>query len=138
MTLKVYNDNGSITEHIISSDTLSKTTLENEITHIGLSTKEENILNIFKTYFNNSKAILFDKNNKSIIEKIKQIDFKNFNQFDFSFIYFTSGTTGKPVGALKTKENLLSEIEQLTKLFEKYTIKRVIVTVPFIHFMVQF
>ncbi len=134
MTLKVYNDNGSITEHIICKDTLSKTTLENEITHIGLSTKEENILNIFKTYFNNSKAILFDKNNKAIIEKIKQVDFKDFDQFDFSFIYFTSGTTGSPVGAFKTKENFLSEIKQLTKLFEKYTIKRVIVTVPFIHF----
>jgi len=134
MTLKVYNDNGSITEHIISSDTMKDTTKENSITQIGLSTKEENILNIFKTYFNNSKAILFDKNNKAIIDKIEKLDFKDFEKLDFSFIFFTSGTTGSPIGAFKTKENFLSEIKQLTKLFEKYTIKRIIVTVPFIHF----
>jgi acyl-coenzyme A synthetase/AMP-(fatty) acid ligase len=134
MTLKVYNDNGSITEHIISANTMKNTIKENNITQIGLSTKEENILNIFKTYFNNSKAILFDKNNKAIINKIEKIDLKDFEKKEFSFIYFTSGTTGSPIGAFKTKENFLSEIEQLTKLFEQNTIKRVIVTVPFIHF----
>jgi acyl-coenzyme A synthetase/AMP-(fatty) acid ligase len=134
MTLKVYNDNGSITEHIISADTMTDIETQDSISHIGLSTKEENILNIFKTYFNNSKAILFDKNNKAIIEKINKLDLNDFKKQDFSFIYFTSGTTGSPVGAFKTKENFLSEIEQLTKLFEKYTIKKVIVTVPFIHF----
>jgi len=134
MTLKVYNDNGSITEHIISTDTMTDTDIQSGISHIGLSTKEENILNIFKTYFNNSKAILFDKSNKAIIEKINKLDFNDFKKKDFSFIYFTSGTTGSPVGAFKTKENFLSEIEQLTKLFEQYTIKRIIVTVPFIHF----
>ena len=134
MTLKVYNDNGSITEHIISADTMTDTEIQSDISYIGLSTKEENILNIFKTYFNNSKAILFDKSNKAIIEKIDKLNFNDFKKKDFSFIYFTSGTTGSPVGAFKTKENFLSEIEQLTKLFEKYTIKRIIVTVPFIHF----
>ncbi|MCD4759110.1 MAG: AMP-binding protein [Arcobacteraceae bacterium] len=134
MTLKVYNDNGSITEHIISADTLTNTEIQSDISYIGLSTKEENILNIFKTYFNNSKAILFDKSNKAIIEKINKLDFNDFKKKDFSFIYFTSGTTGAPIGAFKTKENFLSEIEQLTKLFEQYTIKRIIVTVPFIHF----
>jgi len=134
MTLKVYNDNGSITEHIISADTMTDKEIQSDISYIGLSTKEENILNIFKTYFNNSKAILFDKSNKAIIEKIDKLNFNDFKKKDFSFIYFTSGTTGSPVGAFKTKENFLSEIEQLTKLFEKYTIKRIIVTVPFIHF----
>jgi len=134
MTLKVYNDNGSISEHIISADTMNNEKIQHDISSIGLSTKEENILNIFKTYFNNSKAILFDKSNKAIIEKINNLNLQEFAQYDFSFIYFTSGTTGSPIGALKTKENFLSEIKQLTKLFENYTIKRIIVTVPFIHF----
>jgi len=134
MILNVYKDNGSITKHTISADTMTDTKIQSDISHIGLSTKEENILNIFKTYFNNSKAILFDKNNKAIIEKIDKLNFSDFNKYDFSFIYFTSGTTGSPMGAFKTKENFLSEIEQLTKLFEKYMIKRIIVTVPFIHF----
>ncbi|MEZ4694441.1 MAG: class I adenylate-forming enzyme family protein [Aliarcobacter sp.] len=64
-----------------------------------------------------------DYNNKNI-----------FNNEDFSFLYFTSGSTGFPLGALKTKENIISEIEVLTSLLKKYEIKRVIVTVPFIHF----
>jgi len=134
MTLKVYKDNGSVIEHIISSDTMKNNTSQNDISHIGLSTKEENILNIFKTYFNNSKAILFDKSNKEIIKKINNLNFDDFKKKDFAFIYFTSGTTGSPVGAFKTKENFLSEVAELTKLFETFTIKQVIVTVPFIHF----
>ncbi len=134
MTLNVYKDNGSITKHTISADTISNDTIQGDIKQIGLSTKEENILNIFETYFNNSKAILFDKNNKTIVQKIEKMDFKYFENKDFSYIFFTSGTTGSPIGALKTKENFLSEIKQLTKLFEKYSIKKVIVTVPFIHF----
>ena len=134
MTLKVYHDNGSITEQIICADTICNPTTHNGIASIGLDTKEKNILNLFGCYFHDTKAILFDKSNKAIVEQIGQLNFNDFQNKDFSFLYFTSGTSGSPIGAFKTKENIFSEIEQLTKLFEKYTIKRVIVTVPFIHF----
>ncbi|MCK4442706.1 MAG: AMP-binding protein, partial [Sulfurovaceae bacterium] len=46
---------------------------------------------------------------------------------------FTSGTTGEPTGALKSKDNITKELEVLVKLFEPFGFERVIVTVPLIH-----
>jgi acyl-coenzyme A synthetase/AMP-(fatty) acid ligase len=48
-------------------------------------------------------------------------------------IFFTSGTTGEPTGAIKSKENLEKELRVLVKLFQELNIERVIVTVPLIH-----
>lgn len=144
MILKVYNDDGSINNHCIKKELFQDKEYENKIAYINSSKKEENALKILKSYYSNSKSILFDNTNKSIISKLKDLNIKSFeenknsdnifNTYDFSFIYFTSGTTGLPVGALKTKKNILDEIKVLSKLFAQYNIKRVIVTVPFIHF----
>ncbi len=49
------------------------------------------------------------------------------------FLYFSSGSTGFPSGALKTKENILEEVEVITSSLKEFNIKRVIVTVPFLH-----
>ena len=144
MILKVYNDDGSINEHSIQKETFYDKEYEHKISYINSAKKEENALKIFKSYYSNSKSILFDNTNKAIVNKLKDLNIKSFeeiknsenifNTHDFSFIYFTSGTTGLPVGALKTKKNILDEIKVLTNLFAQYNIKRVIVTVPFIHF----
>jgi acyl-coenzyme A synthetase/AMP-(fatty) acid ligase len=48
-------------------------------------------------------------------------------------VFFTSGTTGVPTGAIKREQNIQGELDALTKLFEKEAFERVIVTVPFIH-----
>ncbi len=48
-------------------------------------------------------------------------------------MYFTSGSTGHPIAALKSKKNIELEVNILTSLLQKYKIKKVIVTVPFIH-----
>jgi acyl-coenzyme A synthetase/AMP-(fatty) acid ligase len=143
MTLSVYNDDGSINKHEIKKELLYDETLKNRVSYIGSSKKEENALNFFKSYYSDSKSILFDSSNKSILEELERLDVPSFNSKEktnnifndkeFSFLYFTSGSTGFPVGALKTKENLFDEIEQTTKVLEKYNIKKVIVTVPFIH-----
>ena len=132
MTISVYDDNGAIRNYTIDKESY-KNNQTDDIVFIDSSSKESSLLKLIEVLYGNGKAILFDKNNKFIEERLKLLDFKKFQDKNFSLIYFTSGTTGKPVGALKTKENLLLEIEQQTLLLKKYNIKKVIVTVPFIH-----
>jgi len=132
MTLSVYDDNKEVRNYTIEKDSY-KNHKKEEIAFIDSQSKESSLLKLIEVIYGDNKGILFDKNNRSIEERLKTLDFKKFENKDFSFIYFTSGTTGNPVGALKTKENLLLEIEQLTILLKKYNIKKVIVTVPFIH-----
>ena len=144
MKLHVHHDNGEITSHDINKESFYNKEFEDKISFINSSKKEDNALNIYKSYFSNAKSILFDNTNKGIVRKLDELNIKEFNdqtnnnnifeKQDFSFVYFTSGTTGSPVGALKTKENIENEIKVLTSLFAKYNLKRVIVTVPFIHF----
>lgn len=144
MILKVLNDNGLINSYEIKKELFFDEKYNNKISYIASSKKEENALNIFKSYFSNAKSILFDSTNKPILKLLEDLNIKEFNEDfdnknifkneDFSFLYFTSGSTGFPVGALKTKKNIISEIEVLSSLLKKYEIKRVIVTVPFIHF----
>lgn len=144
MILKVLNDNGLINNYEIKKELFFDEKYKNKISYIASSKKETNALNIFKSYFSNAKSILFDSTNKSILKELENLNIKEFNEDynnknifnneDFSFLYFTSGSTGFPLGALKTKENIISEIKVLTSLLKKYEIKRVIVTVPFIHF----
>jgi len=130
MKLIVLNDDGTKSTH-----NLSKTTTSNikEINFISSSKKEQNALKICQNYFNNNKTILFDETNQIISSKLSNIDNNIFNTYDFSMMFFTSGSTGNPVGALKTKFNLEEEVKVFAKLVKKYNIKQVIVTVPFIH-----
>lgn len=144
MFLKVFNDDGTINKYEVKKELFYEKINEDKVSFISSSKKESNALNIFKAYFSNAKTILFDDTNKSIANKLKTLNIKAFDKGkntnnifqdkNFSFLYFTSGTTGLPVGALKTKEDIENEIFTLTKILEKYKIKRVIVTVPFVHF----
>jgi len=133
MRVKVYDDNGEQRSYTIHPKDYQDTN-KDTISFIESDTKESNLLKLIELFYSNSKAILYDKNNKQIEHILHGMDLQRFLQYDFSFIYFTSGTTGSPVGALKTKENLLSELKELTKLLSSYEIKKVVVTVPFIHF----
>jgi len=143
MYLNIVQDNGKITCHLIRKECFFDISLAGQVGYIGTQSKETNALNIFKAYFSEAKAILFDETNKAILEQLKLLNVSEFmlekNEktiFDkeiFSFIYYTSGSTGFPVAALKTKTNIELEIEALGKLLQQYTIKRVLVTVPFIH-----
>ncbi len=143
MHLITYNDDKTINKHKISKEQFYDKNLENNISYIASSSKEQNALKIFKSYFSNAKSILFDDTNKILQSELENLNIpkfgesKNFNNIfdnqDFSFIYYTSGSTGFPTAALKTKENIDSEIEDISALLEEFNIKRVIVTVPFIH-----
>ena len=143
MKIEVHNDNGTITTHNINKKDFSNSSLQNHLGYINSKSKEQNALNIIKAYFNDSKIILFDETNQILKEKLDELNIKEFlhnekintifDEKDFSMMFFTSGSTGNPVGALKTKKHLEEEVEVLTKLFEKRGIKKVILTVPFIH-----
>jgi len=142
--LKVYNDDNTVTEYEIKKELFFDKSIENKVSYIASSSKEQNVLKILKSYFSNAKSILFDNTNKILLEELQQLNIKEFDEAvynknnifhskDFLFLYFTSGSTGFPTGALKTRNNIFSEIDNLTLFLEKYNIKRVIVTVPFIH-----
>ena len=143
MKLKVLNDDGSFSSHKIEAVRLKDKNLLNHVGYIGTESKEKNALNIFKAYFSNAKAILLDETNKSIVAQLQELSIEKFEdqqnkntifeKKDFSFLYFTSGSTGTPVGALKSKKHIESEVKVLSQLLKKYQIKKVVVTVPFIH-----
>jgi acyl-coenzyme A synthetase/AMP-(fatty) acid ligase len=101
-----------------------------EIVYIDSSDKENSAIQILKAYKNGVKQVLFDSSNQRIQEILEEQDFQD---IDFSMLLFTSGTTGKPVGAFKTKENLELEVRGFMKIIERYNPKKVIATVPFIH-----
>lgn len=143
MYLKVYNDNGSMNQYEIKKENFLDKDIEGKVSYISSLSKEQNALNIFRSYFNSAKSILFDDTNKLLKDKLKQLNINSFDTFqknktvfdhkEFSFIYFTSGTTGDSIAALKTRTNIEKELESLRNILDKYDIKRVIVTVPFIH-----
>ena len=131
MKIEILNDNGTINIHNI--DTFSQNNRDEDIKFISSSSKEKNAINIIKAYKFNKKTILYDDTNKMLAKKIDKLNLDIFKNKDFSMMFFTSGSTGNPVGALKTKTNLEEEIKVFTQLVKQYNIKQVIVTVPFIH-----
>ena len=143
MIIEVHNDNGTITKHEISKEKFTNSKLKNHLGYINSKSKEKNALNIIEAYYSDAKAILFDETNQIISKKLEELKISEFKvqteektvfeDKEFSMMFFTSGSTGNSVGALKTKENLEKEIEVITKLLETKKIKKVIVTVPFIH-----
>lgn len=143
MYLSVVHDDGSSKRYHIIKENFFDETLHGQVGYIGTQSKEANALNILRAYFSEAKAILFDETNKAILGELKALSISEFTTtkknktiFDkeiFALMYFTSGSTGHPVAALKSKKNIESEVGVLTSLLQKYKIKKVIVTVPFIH-----
>jgi acyl-coenzyme A synthetase/AMP-(fatty) acid ligase len=89
-------------------------------------------LALHKTFQEGIVPILYDKNISSIKPRVEALEFNELPK-DTATIFFTSGTTGEPTGAIKSKKNLEKELEVLSKLFASEKFERVIVTVPLIH-----
>lgn len=128
MNLKILNDDGTVSIHNIDKKMSNATST---IQIINSTSKEQNALKIIDGYYSNKKSILYDDTNKDIEKELE--DLSIFDKHDFSMMFFTSGSTGIPVGALKTLSNLEEEVKVFTELVKKYNIKQVIVTVPFVH-----
>ncbi len=143
MTIKVYNDNGTITKHKIKKEDFINKSLEGTMGYVESKSKEKNALDIIEAYYSKAKVVLFDETNEILKNKLNSLNIKEFktenkektifDDKDFSLMFFTSGSTGNPVGALRTNDNLEKEMKVVKKFFKQRDIKKVIVTVPFIH-----
>ncbi|MDX1808674.1 MAG: AMP-binding protein [Sulfurospirillaceae bacterium] len=126
--MKIEIQDDDLSTRVYDPDTLEK--IRQDIIFVDSSSKEDSILQIFQAYLNGQKQVLFDDENQSIKDLLKNNDFKD---VEFSMLMFTSGSTGKPTGAFKSRENLEREVDEWIKLVKKFNPKKVISTVPFIH-----
>ena len=85
--------------------------------------------------------VLYDTKIESITERVADLGITSFkNRQEKSMLptsayalFFTSGTTGMPTGAIKNRDNIEGELDALEAIFAPMNFERVIVTVPFIH-----
>ena len=111
---------------------------KNSFIGINADSKLEFIKQFIPLYEASQKLVLFDKNHKQLLEFYEKNDINSLENIDTlrrdtQLLFFTSGSSGFPVGAYKTRENLESEVAVLKKLVTLKKIQRVIVTVPFVH-----
>ncbi len=94
--------------------------------------KDELFLYLLNAFYQGDMVVLYDENIRSIKSRIEKVDFEKIPD-DIVALFFTSGTTGEPIGALKTKTNLLEELSVLKALLLSLDIERIVVTVPLVH-----
>lgn len=106
---------------------------------IDYTSKQEFLQKFLGLYEAGEKLVLFDKNHRQLQEfytnnNINHLDNIEDLDEDTQLLFFTSGSSGFPVGAFKTRENLESEVSVLRALVQsRITVKKVVVTVPFVH-----
>jgi len=119
---------------IISLDTAFN--VESQWIQLDTSSKRNFIISFIPAFRNKQKIVLLDKNHKQLQAFYEHNDINQLTNIDklSQLLFFTSGSSGFPVGAFKTEENLLSEVMVLKKLItQRQGIKRVVVSVPFVH-----
>lgn len=131
--MRVFIVNDDCSEKIYESNDLIDITLQNKVLLIPSKSKEENAIEILRAYLSGAKPILYDQENLSLKEKIESLKTELFNDVNFSAMFFTSGSTGFPTGAFKSKENIEADMEALVREFGNFHINKVVATVPFIH-----
>ena len=85
--------------------------------------------------------VLFDPKMELIAERVKGFGVTPYTESQEACtlpgesyaVFFTSGTTGVPTGAVKSRENIELEVAAHKALFGSQGYERIIVTVPFIH-----
>lgn len=113
-----------------------KFTPRNSYKYIQAKNKRTFIEDFLPSFISGQKMVLFDPNHKQLVDfyKIKNINsLATINEIDAQLLFFTSGSSGFPLGAFKSKKNLEEEVLVLKKMIQKRKIKKVIVTVPFVH-----
>ena len=145
MKLRFLHDSGKEEVFEVRDENISIPGLKDAGGYIPQASKFASAVTILKAFYSNSRPVLFDDNNETIKEELRELGVDAFpsgekgyagNGFpgDFRMLFFTSGTTGKPVGAFKTDTNIHAELTALGKLLEGRKFKKAVVTVPFIHF----
>lgn len=145
MKLRFLHDSGQEDIFEVTNQNLCLPQLKNMMGYVSQDSKYESAIDILKAYYSQARPILFDAHNVMIKEELHALGIRPFMQSpegsvpeafidDFAMLFFTSGTTGKPVGAFKTRENLEAELGVLAEVLEASRFKKAIVTVPFIHF----
>lgn len=117
-------------------DLSSDVTITPEYKYFKASNKREFIKTFLPAFISGQKMVLFDEKHKQLIDFYNRLDINTLdkiNEIDQQLLFFTSGSSGFPIGAFKSKANLLEEVEVLKKLLTKQSIKKVVVTVPFMH-----
>lgn len=110
--------------------------IEDKFKYISSSNKLQYIKEFLPAFNSGQKLVLFDSNHKQLLEFHQKNDInvmKDVQKVNSQVLFFTSGSSGFPVGAFKTRENLLREVAVLKELVSSHSIKRVVVTVPFVH-----
>lgn len=129
----IHSDNS---KELIELDFDTKTT--DGWINIALTNKLEFIKSFLPAFYSGQKIVLFDSNHKQLSEFYQKNDISKFDGIKdinrtSQLLFFTSGSSGFPIGAFKTRKNLVSEVQELKCLLNNYDIKRVVVTVPFVH-----
>lgn len=116
--------------------------LEQEISKNWVDIKSNNKIEFIKkflpAYNSGQKLVLFDITHKQLLDFFQDNNIDTLENISTlsekqQILFFTSGTNGFPIGAFKSKDNLEKEVKVLAGIVEKYKIKRVVVTVPFVH-----
>jgi len=105
---------------------------------INAKDKLEFITKFLPAFYSGQKIVLFDTNHKQLLKFYEENDINTLDSIEevnsiAQLLFFTSGSTGFPVGAFKSRGNLEEEVLVLRNLVKNHNIKRVVVTVPFIH-----
>ncbi len=106
--------------------------------NISTKSKLEFIKEFLPAFNSGQKLVLFDSNHKQLLEFYQENDINEFESISevntkAQLLFFTSGSSGFPVGAFKSRENLEKEVAVLRELVESKNIKQLVVTVPFVH-----
>ena len=141
----------------IRSQDLKEDGIRNDMTLAEIQAKQEILATQEATFSAHSKPelfgllhkaieqgvtpVLFDGKIESITERINEMGIKPYSEksnesvlpLSAYALFFTSGTTGVPTGAIKNRENIEGELDALEAIFTPEKFERVIVTVPFIH-----
>ena len=112
--------------------------VQNSWEYIQTSNKLEFIKLFIPKFLSAQKIVLFDANHKQLLDFYNNNDINDLANIETAnekskILFFTSGSSGFPVGAFKSRENLLLEVQSQKKVLRNTEIKRVVVTVPFVH-----
>ena len=124
-------------EHLMAAQKL----VSKRAATLDAPTKPEQFALIHNAIAHGVAPVLFEPKMETIAERVRRFGVTPYNDEsgvctlpeEAYALFFTSGTTGEPTGALKTRTNIEAEVEAHRELFEKEGYERIIVTVPFIH-----